>query len=212
MDADAFLQLASDPEAWRKKSRSLRRSADVLWAAFQNVCIAYGKAYKAGEEPGEGVLDTVIEFMMSAQMLYGLALETAFKGYILRLRPDKVQFKIYIIADGTRRLGSVEIGQIGVALKEGHNLLTLTEIADVFRRDEHAIFKVESDFKALTAILEHLTEMVLWQARYPVPTRNEATDAEYLNAAPSVLFGHHIRDYIDPLLDHYTKAAENPPV
>ncbi len=35
MEADTFLQLASDPEAWRKKSMSLRRSADVLWAALE---------------------------------------------------------------------------------------------------------------------------------------------------------------------------------
>src|SRR5215831_9517838 len=70
-----------------------------------------------------------------AQMLYGLALETAFKAYILCHHPEEIELKM--IADGTGNIHTVEIKQFGTPLGSGHDLERLAEKAGVFARSEN---------------------------------------------------------------------------
>lgn len=199
MDAETFLKTAIRPEQWFQKSRSLRRSADRLWDCFLSAWMEYAKTFDRAKQTGdEAKFGEAFEYLRVAQMLYGLALETAFKARILREAPGAIEFDMS--ADGTGAVQSVTIKQFGVPIKEGHDLVALADKAGIFRRGDGALFAEESDFAAFRDILLHLREAVLWEARYPVPTRSDAV-RRAPEDAPARILGHYIRDWIDPALD-----------
>ena len=49
MRATEFVQKSTDPEAWRKHSRALRRSGDVLWDDFVNLIALNRPGYQGGQ-------------------------------------------------------------------------------------------------------------------------------------------------------------------
>ncbi len=119
MDAESFLKNAIDPLLWLRKSVALRRSGDRLWESFFESMLTWSEISAVGNEEDPS-WDEVYAYITSAKMLYGLALETAFKAYILRSKPEDVSFKMS--ADGTGKVQDVEMKQFGVSMGTGHNL------------------------------------------------------------------------------------------
>jgi hypothetical protein len=141
----------------------------------------------------------MLDYLEAAKMFYGLALETGFKGTILRDQPGEIEFKM--TADGTGKVQSVAIESFGVSIRDGHNLERLASMAGILKRGDGAVFQEDSDFQALREILLHLGDAVRWRVRYPVPTSNNAAHVA-AESVPAKVFGHYIRDWIDPVLDH----------
>jgi hypothetical protein len=200
MDAETFLKLATNNDAWLRKSRGLRDSADVLWQAFEERTGAWLLATKRKDPNPDAIWEQAYARLVTSKMLYGLALETAFKARILRERPKEMVFKMAM--DGSRSLNSVEMKQFGVAMGSGHDLVRLGEMAGVFRPE--AVFEHESDLNALRAILEDLGDIIVWEGRYPVPLRS-GEDRKVSPEIPSRVFGHYMRDWTDRVLDHFLR-------
>ena len=199
MNARDFLKAATDPDGWLRMSVTLRASANALWDCFFRATLQYAKSC-AGERVGDvAKWDEAVGYLTVAKMLYGLALETVLKAYLLRHTPEEIEFRLS--ADGLNNLTSAEIRQFGVPMGEGHNLLRLAEKAGVFMSDEGAVFPIESDRIAVREILKHLGECVMWRSRYPIPKK---TGEEHMPSpdVPAKVLGHYIRDWLDPLLDH----------
>jgi hypothetical protein len=186
MEAEEFIDTATKPDQWLEKSRVLRRSADVLWDTFVAAWIDQGKVARSGGEP---LLDEAVNFLMVAQMLYGLALETAMKGKLLEVQPSAIQLQL--TTDGTGAVQSIQIKQFGVSMGDGHNLEKLAELIDLLKKDDN---RVERE------ILRYLSECVLWRVRYPVP-KDSRSLRRMPTGVPPRAFGHYIRDWIDPWLD-----------
>jgi hypothetical protein len=84
----------------------------------------------------------------------------------------------------------------------GHNLEQLGLRTGILTLEDHPVFEHDSDIKALREILRHLSEVVYWSGRYPVPTKS----GEGHQPSPDVPFqayAHYIRDWIDPVMDHF---------
>ncbi len=163
----------------------------------------WAQSMKQLQEQAGGVdkkIFRALEHLLLAQMLYGLALETAFKAHLLATQPTTVDLQIS--SDGAGNLRNVEIREFGVSLREGHNLLKLAEQVGVFYRGAGALFQEDSDLRATREILIHLTEVVMWSARYPVPTRSTIGHVKP-GDVPGKVYGHYIRDWVDPILDRY---------
>jgi hypothetical protein len=199
MDANKFLELATDKDAWLQKSRDLRGAADDLWSVFEERTAAWALAYKR-KEPDNAIWEHAFARLTTSKMLYGLALETAFKARILSDRPGDIVFRMAI--DGSRKLHLVEMKQFGVSMGSGHDLVRLAEIAGAF--EPKVVFEHQSDFKALRAILEELGDLVVWEGRYPVPLRS-GEERKVSPDIPSRILGHYMRDWTDRVLDHFQK-------
>lgn len=202
MEADEFLKAAQSPVEWLKKSVALRHSAEELWEAFVLAMLHWGAYVKSGEpdEKNEADFDRAAGILDAAKLLYGLSLETAFKARIIETEPTSIEFRM--TADGAGKIKHAEIKEFGASLGAGHNLEYLAERAGLFESGDAAVFGRESDLRAIREILRHLTEVVVWSGRYPVPTKSG--DRHRLPAdLPARMFGHYIRDWIDVVLDEY---------
>jgi len=201
VEAPAFLKAAIDPEQWLSKSAALRRSGNRLWESFLEGWVHVGlhsRAYR--KEEADKTWSEALDYLMSSKFLYGLALETSFKAHLLKERPSDIEFKL--TADGRGEIQSAEFKQFGVQLGSGHNLEQLAERTGILSLDGNAVFKLESDLVALRGILAHLSQVVYWSGRYPVPMRSGET-YEPSRDIPAQAFSHYMRDWIDPVMDHF---------
>lgn len=196
MIAEKFLEKSRDPNAWRKHARALRRSADVVWEESVRLLVTdVNESRSRGVEPE---LETAIETIETAKLLYGLSLETALKGWIIEHDPTKIEVRVSM--DGTGQAITAELRTVGVPISNGHNLLALAEAANLFGDRFRAILVTDHDHRAMRNICRELGEVVLWRGRYPVPLAS----AEPLRLDPSIpprALAHYLRDWLDPVLD-----------
>lgn len=196
MQATDFIEKSKDYEAWRKRARILRRSADVLWGEFSIVLATSTSKYKDGDG-GEAISDAV-QFFETVKLLYGLSLETALKSWIVKSKPDKMELRL--IVDGEGEAVHAELKTIGVPSSQGHNILALAEVAGVFSSEFQHVLKTDGDRGAMRNICRDLGEIVIWRGRYPVPLASYSPIVLDPNV-PSVAVAHYIRDWLDPMLD-----------
>ncbi|WP_321955828.1 hypothetical protein [Paraburkholderia bannensis] len=196
MNAADFLRESRDPNAWRKHARALRRSGDVIWDEFQRELLeAIDESRNRGVELE---LEAVAEIFETSKLLYGLALETALKGWIVEHYPSKIEVRVAM--DGTGQATQAELRTVGVPISSGHNLLALAEAADLFGERFQTILVTDHDRRAMRNICRELGEVVLWRGRYPVPLAS--TEPIRLDPnVPARAVAHYIRDWLDPVLD-----------
>jgi hypothetical protein len=201
MDAHTFLKKAINPDEWLAKSATLRRSGDALWDRFFESIVHFAAATKdGGDANADHSSRAAADYFTSAKLLYGLALETAFKAYLLKHRPEDIEFKLS--ADGTGEVQTVEVKQFGVSMGSGHNLEHLAQRTGILTLAENPLFKHESDVRTAREIMRHLSEVVYWSGRYPVPTKSGDTHV-LAEDVPPIALAHYIRDWTDPMLDHF---------
>jgi hypothetical protein len=201
MDAPDFIKAAIDPDQWLTKSAALRRSGNRLWDSFFEETLRYATEQRQGSvEAADKSFSEALEYLTSSKFLYGLALETAFKADLIRRRPSDIEFRLS--ADGTGTIQSAELKQFGVQMGSGHNLEQLGLRTGILTTENNPVFKHDSDISALREILRHLSEVVYWSGRYPVPTRS----GEGQKPSPEVplqAYAHYMRDWLDPVLDYF---------
>lgn len=201
MQAAQFIERSKDVEAWRKHARALRRSAQLLWQEFERSLLF---AIQAGSSKGtEPNLDEAIETFETTKLLYGLALETALKAWIIEHKPSEIEIKVTM--DGNGEAKQAELKNIGVPSSQGHNLLALAEVAGLFTSTFASTLTTDSDRDAMRNICRDLGEVVVWRGRYPVPLAS----FEPLKLNPNVpakALAHYLRDWLDPVLDALLKG------
>ena len=92
----------------------------------------------------------------------------------------------------------------GKSGKKCHDLLSIAENAGLFSQ-KFKPFKYQQDLKTLRIVLQHLSDMVIWGAKYPVPNGSN----KYFKFDNSVLlilfYGFHILDVIEPVFNLFEK-------
>jgi hypothetical protein len=202
-----YIQIATDPDAWLRKSCELRRSADLLWDQCFKVLGQLAAVGRGESRPVTEEWEIIEGYMMGAQLMYALALETAFKARILRDHIDGVTLEILRDKDGTPT--GAEITRLGVPLRQGHDLVTLAEAAGVFQRRDAPLFRADSDYVALREILRYLAQVTRWSGRYPVP-RKSGDHYRKPENLPGRALNHFMRDWLDRVLDSYHARAVSP--
>lgn len=196
MQASEFLQKSKDPVEWRKHSRALRRSALALWGEFEKTLLT---AIRFGADNGtEPNLDEADEIFASTKLLYGLALETALKAWIIENSPESIEIKVTM--NGRGEAIHAELKSLGVSTTQGHNLMALADAVGIFAQDFSEVVKTAGDRNALRNIFRHLGEIVVWRGRYPVPLATFEPIA-FDPSVPPVAIQHYLRDWLDPVLD-----------
>lgn len=203
MIASEFIERSRDPSAWRKHAKALRRSADLLWEEFTRV--VGEEAATAIQNKTEPNFAAAIEALETTKLLYGLALETALKAWIVEHVPSKIEVRLTM--DGKGEATYAELRAIGVSTSNGHNLLALAETAELFGERFQSVVRTEDDKRVIRNICRDLAEVVLWRGRYPVPL----TSAEPMKLdpkAPGRALAHYMRDWLDPVLDEMLREED----
>ena len=197
MQAKDFIEKSRSPEAWRKHSRALRHSANVLYDDFLTVLAESVKEAKVlGQDIDHG---RAIEAIETAKLLYGLALETALKAWIIEYKPSQIEIRIAI--DGTGEAKHAELKSFGVNGNQGHNLSALADVAGIFDGGTfELVLKTESDRDAFRAICRDLGQVVVWRGRYPVPMASFEPQP-LVKGVPWKAYVHYMRDWLDPVLN-----------
>lgn len=91
LSPEEYIELARDARRWFEKAAAIEQCADHTWAEFVR-CFSSSK--HAHLVPG---------YLEMSHLLYGLALEAALKGEIVRLDPDSLKLKVT-----KDRTGSIE--------------------------------------------------------------------------------------------------------
>jgi len=200
LQAAQFIERSKDVEAWRKHARALRRSAQILWQEFERSLLF---AVQAGSSKGtEPNLDEALETFETTKLLYGLALETALKAWIIEHKPSEIEIKVTM--DGNGEAKQAELKNIGVPSSQGHNLLALAEVAGLFTSTFASTLITDSDRDTMRSICRDLGEVVVWRGRYPVPLASFAPLKLNPNVTKKAL-AHYLRDWLDPVLDTLLK-------
>ncbi len=138
MNADEIREMARDPDQWFQKARGLERCADDLWNRFT---VAF-------RTPGGSALSP--DYLEGAHMLYGMALELALKGALIRSGSTIVDFE-----PGFKKGKESIVSFKG--LGGDHDLVGLARSAGFLDQSVHAT-------------LQDLSRCVRWLSRYPVPS------------------------------------------
>jgi hypothetical protein len=135
------IPLAKSPDAWRITAIGLKRSADIIWEQWFGIFsrLEGGKIFKASNQEAGDLRLLIPSFLL----LYGLALENAFKGLIIAKDPSITEYEVKWKIKGG-----------------GHDL------SELHKESGLSITKDEQK------LLDDLTQAVLWAGRYPVPKKH----------------------------------------
>jgi len=136
---------------WLGKAVKLKRAALILYRADLPDLRLYGKAYKKAEkevgDEGKALIRHRHPDMLPAFSMFGSALENLFKGLMVSKNP-----------------GLIGANKLSPSLKS-HDLVQLAKDAGVKLNAQE------------TRLLEWMSEVVIWKARYSVPTNIKFGDA-----------------------------------
>ena len=131
MNANSFLNAATEPKGWFMQSVALRKSGMALWDQFK---ATFARPRPVDAEASDAMLTEAFNHLRISQLLYALAVETALKGVIIRDQPSEIEFSVTM--DGKQDIVNVQLKRLGAKLGDGHNLEKLAEIANFVKPND----------------------------------------------------------------------------
>ena len=188
MDKALYLKKLKDCNLWFDFSKSQRYVADkILYKCILDEVFLTN--FNPDKDYGE-----FKTLWSNAHFHYGIAIENGLKGLIIKNQPENIDFEI--------KGENVILKNIGGHAGKTHNLLRLAETSGVFD-SKVKLFKYDSDYESLKRVLLHLSDMIKWGARYPIPNNLDSI-YRFDNAIPPVLiYGFHILDVMKPLFEYF---------
>lgn len=188
MNKDTYLENLYNHKNWFRFALNQKEIGDGIL----NKCILDKESLLSMKENSN--YDNFVNFWSNAHYHYGIGIENGLKGLIVKYQEDKVNYTI----SGNE----VQLKNIGGKACMGHNLLMLAEVSCLF--DTHNISRNEG----IERVLPHLTDMIKWGAKYPIPMNNTKI-YKFDSKIPSVLvYGFHTLDVIKPFFNLFKNEIE----
>lgn len=189
MDNDSYLKILRNSEAWFEQAFAQKMVADKIL-----VDIIMSKEFMVPLKEEESKLIDYVSLWGNALYHYGIGIENGLKGLIVKKHPELINLEM----SGD----DIVLKDIGGKASKNHDLYSLANFAGALDRDLN-LFKYESDRKLQKNVLKHLTDVIRWTSRYPVPT-SPSKVFEIDQDVPMVgVYGFHILDVICPLFDYF---------
>ena len=191
---DDYLKTLKDSNTWFRQAFDQKLVADKILADV----ILNKDFLKSLKEPKNFLKFSAL--WGNALYHYGIGIENGLKGVIVKNQPELINFEI--IGD------DVVLHDIGGKASKNHDLYSLANRAGILDKNLH-LFKYDSDTKLVKNVLQHLTDIIRWAARYPVPTiRSKVFEMD--NGIPHVcVYGFHILDVMEPIFDYFKSLRES---
>ncbi|PQJ26769.1 hypothetical protein BSZ35_19160 [Salinibacter sp. 10B] len=195
MTPQDYIDQAKDPTQWLRKAEDLLEDHDILWEKVEEML----KQLKRESQPEteQRLARRLASLMLSSELLLALSVENALKGHLLSEKPQEVEMTISVDGEGDfreARLSSIASNH------PNHDLLALAHELDIFAQQDNPLLDSPPDPEGLETILEHLTHVIRWVGRYPVPLDYEEhtswrdqimTDDEGVTSTLHTMFENH---------------------
>lgn len=189
MDNDSYLKILRNSEAWFVQAFAQKMVADKIL-----VDVIMSEDFVVSLKEDESKLMDFVSLWGNALYHYGIGIENGLKGVIVKNYPELINLEM----SGD----DIVLKDIGGKASKNHDLYSLANRAGVLNRNLN-LFKYDSDRMLLKNVLNHLTDVIRWASRYPVPT-SPSKVFEIDQGVPMVgVYGFHILDVICPLFDYF---------
>lgn len=189
MDNDSYLKNLRNSEAWFEQAFAQKMVADKIL-----VDVIMSEDFVVSLKEDESKLMDFVSLWGNALYHYGIGIENGLKGVIVKNYPELINLEM----SGD----DIVLKDIGGKASKNHDLYSLANRAGVLNRNLN-LFKYDSDRMLLKNVLNHLTDVIRWASRYPVPT-SPSKVFEIDQGVPMVgVYGFHILDVICPLFDYF---------
>ena len=180
-----------DPCKWFEFTRKQKHVGDILLNSLMNK-----ETLLKIKHDEDAAIDDFITVFSNAHLHWGLAIENGFKGLIAKHQPSTIKYEI----KGDDLIIQHIAGQ-------NHDLYHLAHLTGVYKK-EYALYQYKDDYLALTEVLKHLSEMIKWGARYPLPKKTSTVHQFSQKVSPAVVYGFHILDVMEPLFEAFKREDE----
>lgn len=189
MDNDSYLKILRNSEAWFEQAFAQKMVADKIL-----VDVIMSEDFVVSLKEDESKLMDFVSLWGNALYHYGIGIENGLKGVIVKNYPELINLEM----SGD----DIVLKDIGGKASKNHDLYSLANRAGVLNRNLN-LFKYDSDRMLLKNVLNHLTDVIRWASRYPVPT-SPSKVFKIDQGVPMVgVYGFHILDVICPLFDYF---------
>lgn len=189
MDNDSYLKTLRNSEAWFEQAFAQKMVADKILAD-----VIMSEDFMMSLKEDELKLKDFVSLWGNALYHYGIGIENGLKGVIVKNYPELINLEM----SGD----DIVLKDIGGKASKNHDLYSLANRAGVLDRDLN-LFKYDSDRRLLKNVLKHLTDVIRWASRYPVPTSPSKVFEMDQDVPMVVVYGFHILDVICPLFDYF---------
>lgn len=194
MNNDDYLKKLKNPELWFKHAFAQKMVADKL---FVDVIMKKDFLLSLRKESN---MNKYVTLWSNALYHYGIGIENGLKGVIVKNQPDLVNFEV----SGDE----VILHDIGGKASRNHDLYSLANRAGILDRNS-IIFKGDFDRKITRNVLQSLSDVIRWAARYPLPN-NSGKVFRLDDDVPSVcVYGFHILDVICPIFNYFKSLRDS---
>lgn len=195
MDNDSYLKILRNSEAWFEQAFAQKMVADKIL-----VDVIMSEDFVVTLKEDESKLMDFVSLWGNALYHYGIGIENGLKGVIVKNYPELINMDM----SGD----DIFLKDIGGKASKNHDLYSLANRAGVLNRDLN-LFKYDSDRRLLKNVLDHLTDVIRWASRYPVPT-SPSKVFEIDRDVPMVgVYGFHSLDVICPFFDYFQTLRDS---
>ncbi len=131
---------------------------------------------------------------------YGIGIENGLKGVIVKNQPELINFEI--------TEDDVILHDIGGKASKNHDLYSLANRAGILDKNLH-LFKYDSDRKLVKNVLQNLTDIIRWVARYPIPTMPSKVFRMDDDVPHVCVYGFHILDVMEPIFGYFRSLQDS---
>lgn len=194
MNNEEYLEILNNPDSWFEQAFAQKMVADKLL-----VDVIVNKDFLNGLKDAHN-MSTFIALWANALFHYGLGIENGLKGVIVKNKPELINFKI----SGD----DVILRDIGGKAGKSHDLYSLANQAGILDRSSH-LFKTDFDKKLVKNVLQSLSDMIKWAARYPIPKTLSKMFQIEENVPIICVYGFHIMDVIEPIYGYFKSLLDS---
>lgn len=194
MNNEEYLEILNNPDSWFEQAFAQKMVADKL---LVNVIMNKEFLESLSDNHNTSKFTTL---WANAMFHYGIGIENGLKGVIIKKHPELINFQIS--EDG------IVLNDIGGKASTKHDLYSLANRAGILDSGLH-LFKTDFDRKLIKNVLQSLTDMIRWSARYPVPKKLSAMFHVEKNVPLTCVYGFHFLDVIEPVYDYFRSLQDS---
>lgn len=192
-EVEDYLETLKNPNAWFRQAFEQKFVADKILADV----ILKKDFLRSLKEEKNMMKYTVL--WGNALFHYGISIENGFKGVIVKNQPELINFEI--------TEDDVILHDIGGKASKNHDLYSLANRAGILDKNLH-LFKYDSDRKLIKNLLQNLTDIIRWAARYPIPTMPSKVFRMDDDVPHVCVYGFHILDVMEPIFGYFRSLQD----
>lgn len=194
MNNEKYLEILNNPDSWFEQAFAQKMVADKLL-----VNVIMNKDFLNSLDDDHNMSKFII-LWSNALFHYGLGIENGLKGVIVKNKPELINFEI----SGD----DVILRDIGGKAGKSHDLYSLANQAGILDRSSH-LLKTDFDKKLVKNVLQSLSDMIKWAARYPIPKTLSKMFQIEENVPIICVYGFHIMDVIEPIYGYFKSLLDS---